>query len=125
MPKLFRATNGDAVWLPEIDVFEKDGALVTRADLPGLKRDDVKVEAAEGYLRISGQRKAEVEEKKDHYLRCEREYGHFVRTVPLPEGTVPDAITATFTDGVLEVRVPLPAAASAAAPKTVPIEANA
>jgi len=98
-----------AGWAPEIDVFEKDNRLVTRIDLPGMKKDDVKIEVMDGYLTISGERKSEAEEKKDTYFRCEREYGSFYRAVPLPEGIRLEDITATFADGVLEVSVPLPA----------------
>lgn len=100
-------------WAPEIDVFEKDDRLVTRVDLPGLKKDDVKIEVIDGYLAISGERKSEAEEKKDNYFRCEREYGNFSRAVPLPEGVKAEEITATFADGVLEVSVPLPVKADA------------
>jgi len=96
-------------WFPGIDVFEKDGRLVTRVDLPGLKKEDVKVEVTDGQLAISGERKTEAEEKKEHVYRCEREYGSFYRAVPLPEGAKLEDVKATFSDGVLEVSVPLPA----------------
>ena len=96
-------------WSPKVDVFEKDNRLITRVDLPGLKKEDVKVEVADGHLALSGERKHEIEEKKDTFYRAEREYGSFCRTVPLPEGVKLDDIKATFADGVLEVSVPLPA----------------
>jgi HSP20 family protein len=89
-------------------------------DLPGLKKEDVKVEVADGNLTISGERKREFEEKKEHLYRCEREYGSFFRTVPLPDGAIVDDVRATFTDGVLEVSIPLPSQARVA-PKTVEI----
>jgi HSP20 family protein len=98
-----------AGWSPEIDVFEKDNRLITRIDLPGLKKEDVKVEVTDGYLAISGERKGEAEETKENYYRCEREYGTFYRTVPLPEGVTYNDVKATFSDGVLDVSVPLPA----------------
>ena len=97
-------------WVPGIDVFEKDGRLVTRIDLPGLKKEDVKVEVTDGHLAISGERRSEVEEKKDQFYRCEREYGQFYRAVPLPEGVKLDDVKAVFVDGVLDVSVPLPVA---------------
>jgi HSP20 family protein len=96
-------------WAPEIDVFEKDNRLVTKVDLPGMKKEDVKVEVADGHLAISGERKRETEEKKERFYRCEREYGSFYRAVPLPEGVKLEDVKATFSDGVLEVSVPLPA----------------
>jgi HSP20 family protein len=96
-------------WSPGIDVFEKDQRLVTKVDLPGMKREDVKVEVMDGHLVISGERKNETEETKENVYRCEREYGSFYRAVPLPEGVKVEEIKAAFTDGVLEVSVPLPA----------------
>jgi HSP20 family protein len=101
----------DAAWFPEIDVLEKDNRLITKVDLPGLKKEDVKVEVNDGHLAISGERKRETEEKKDRFYRCEREYSSFYRAVPLPDGVKLEDVTATFADGVLEVSVPLPAKA--------------
>ena len=97
-----------ASWLPQIDVFEKDNRLVTRVDLPGLKKEDVKVEVADGHLAISGERKVETEEKKENVYRSERQYGSFYRAVPLPEGVKLEDVNATFSNGVLEVSIPLP-----------------
>jgi HSP20 family protein len=96
-------------WAPKIDVFEKDGRLVTRVDLPGMKKEDVTVEVTDGYLMLSGERKHEAEEKKDDFYRSEREYGSFYRSVPMPEGVKFEDVKATFTNGVLEVSVPMPA----------------
>jgi HSP20 family protein len=96
-------------WAPEIDVYEKDNRLVTKIDLPGMKKEDVKVEVTDGHLAISGERKTEAEEKKKNFYRCEREYGSFYRSVPLPEGIKLEDVKASFADGVLEVSVPLPA----------------
>jgi HSP20 family protein len=95
-------------WSPKVDVFEKDNRLITRVDLPGMKKDEVKVEVTDGYLALSGERKRETEEKKDTFYRSEREYGSFYRAVPLPEGVKLEDIKATFADGVLEVSIPLP-----------------
>lgn len=102
-----------AEWTPKVDVVEKDDRLFTRVDLPGLKKEDVKVEVTDGYLVLSGERKREIEEKKDTFYRSEREYGTFYRAVPLPEGVKLEDIKATFAEGVLEVSVPLPAKAEA------------
>jgi HSP20 family protein len=108
---LFRARSAEetATWFPEIDVFEKGNRLVTRIDLPGMKKEDVKVEVTDGHLAISGERKTEADEKKEGFYHCEREYGSFYRAVPLPEGVKLEDVKATFSDGVLEVSVPLPA----------------
>ena len=94
-------------WSPTIDVFEKDNRLVTKIDLPGMKKEDVKVEVTDSHLAISGERKREVEERKKNVYRSEREYGSFYRVVPLPEGVKLEDVKATFADGVLEVSVPL------------------
>jgi HSP20 family protein len=98
----------EASWMPEVDVFERDNRLITKIDLPGLKKEDVKVEITDGHLAISGERRTEAEEKKENFYRCEREYGSFYRAVPLPEGVKLEDVKATFADGVLEVSVPLP-----------------
>jgi HSP20 family protein len=104
-------TAGSAAWSPKIDVVERDNRLVTRVDLPGMKKEDVSVEVTDGHLALSGERKRESEEKKDNFYRSEREYGSFYRVVPLPEGVKLEDVKATFSDGVLEVSVPLPARA--------------
>jgi len=101
-------TQESVAWAPKIDVFERDNRLVTRVDLPGMKKEDVSVEVTDGSLVLRGERKRESEEKKDHLYRSECEYGQFLRTVPLPEGTSHDDVKATFANGVLEVSVPMP-----------------
>lgn len=98
-----------AAWLPEIDVFQRDNRLVTKIDLPGMKKEDVKVEVTDGHLAIFGERKRDAEEKKRDFYRREREYGSFYRAVPLPEGVKLEDVKATFADGVLEVSIPMPA----------------
>lgn len=121
-PSLPAGRAGDgASWFPEIDVFEKDRRLVTKIDLPGIKKEDVKVEVTDGHLAISGERKSETEERKDDVYRCERRYGSFHRAVPLPQGVTLEDVKATFADGVLEVSVPLPAKPEAKA-RTVEIQ---
>jgi HSP20 family protein len=99
----------ETAWTPEIDVFERDNRLVTRVDLPGMRKEDLKVEVTEGHLAISGERKRETTERKEQFYRCEREYGGFYRAVPLPEGVKLEDVKAMFSGGVLEVSVPLPA----------------
>jgi HSP20 family protein len=108
-PSLRRRAISEVGWYPEIDVFERDNRLVTKIDLPGMKKEDVKVEVTDGQLAISGERKSEAEEKGEEFYRCEREYGSFYRSVPLPEGAKLEDVKAIFADGVLEVSVPLPA----------------
>ena len=95
-------------WVPKIEVLHHNGELTVRADLPGLKKDDVKVELTDGGLTLSGERKDEKEEKREGYYRSERSYGSFYRYIPLPEGVKTDSATAKFRDGVLEVTMQAP-----------------
>ena len=111
------AVGASTAWSPRIDVFERDNRLVTRVDLPGMKKEDVTVEVTDGHLTLAGERKRETEEKKDNVYRTEREYGSFYRAVPLPEGVKLEDVKATFADGVLEVSVPLPPKAAASVRK--------
>ena len=92
-----------ADWTPDIETHQRDDQFVMRADLPGLKRADIVVHATDGALTIEGERRAEEHDRREGYYRTERSYGRFCRTIPLPEGAIPDSAKATFKDGVLEV----------------------
>ncbi len=102
--------NGGALrrWIPAMDLVETEGDYVLKADLPGLSESDVKIEVEDSVLTISGERKADHEERKDGYYRIERSSGSFRRSLTLPEGVDPAAVNATFDRGVLEVHVPKP-----------------
>jgi len=95
-------------WIPAMDVVETDDHFVVRADLPGTAEQDVKIELDDNVLTISGERRAEHEQKGEGYYRVERAWGAFSRSLTLPEGVDADAIKASFDNGVLEVRVPKP-----------------
>jgi HSP20 family protein len=97
-----------AVWAPEIEVFDRESEFVVRADLPGLKKEDVRVEVTENALMLEGERRKEHEERREGFYRSERSYGRFSRAVPLPEGVDTEKVEAEFKDGVLEVRLPAP-----------------
>jgi HSP20 family protein len=101
------------LWTPRIDVQQRNDAVVVRADLPGVRKEDVQVEVEDDALIISGQRREEREEggADQGYRLVERSYGSFYRSVPLPQGTNPDEIEATMRDGVLTVTLPVPEAA--------------
>ncbi|HEU0073711.1 MAG TPA: Hsp20/alpha crystallin family protein [Dehalococcoidia bacterium] len=99
--------------VPAIDVFEKDGALHIRAELPGLTQKDIELEVSDNGLTISGERKEEKEVKEEMYSRSERTYGKFVRRIPLPRTADTDKADARFKDGVLEIDMPLTGAPSA------------
>ena len=106
-PRLFRALDlSDTRWTPDIEAFERKGEFVVRADLPGMTKDNVKVEVSDGALVIQGERKEEKEQKEKGYYAAERSYGAFYRALPLPEGVKIDEAKATFKDGVLEIVVP-------------------
>lgn len=97
-----------ARWIPDVDVFEKDGNLVIRADLPGLTKEDVNIEVTDEAITIHGERKEEFSEEREGLYVLERAYGGFSRSVPLPDGVKMDDIKATFENGVLKVMAPLP-----------------
>jgi HSP20 family protein len=97
----------DFDWMPQIEVLQTNGDLMVKADLPGLTRDDVKVELTDDGLTISGERKEEKEEEREGFYRSERSYGRFYRQIPLPEGAKTDKANARFTNGVLEVKIPV------------------
>ncbi len=95
-------------WIPAMDLAEESDHYVLRADLPGLREDEVSVELEDNVLTISGERKSEHEERKQGLYRVERGSGAFSRSLTLPEGVDPESIQARFDKGVLEVRVPKP-----------------
>jgi HSP20 family protein len=101
-----------AVFTPQVDVVERDGQLVIRADLPGMDKNDVAVAITDDAVIIEGERRYEHEENEGGVYRVERAYGTFRRTVPLPEGVDAERATATFRDGVLEIAIPAPQATS-------------
>jgi HSP20 family protein len=95
-------------WSPDVEVFERDNNLVVRVDLPGLSKDDIKVEMTDQGLVIQGERKREHEEKGEGWYRSERSYGQFYRLIPVPEGVNADQAQAHFENGVLEISAPIP-----------------
>jgi HSP20 family protein len=94
-------------WSPAIEVFQRGDNLVVRADLPGLKKEDVKVEMTDDGLILRGERKQESEEEREGFYRSERSYGRFYRLIPLPDDIDPDNVRADFNNGVLEINVPV------------------
>jgi HSP20 family protein len=93
-------------WSPDIEIFEHDNTLFVRVDLPGLAKENVKVQVVHDELTIEGERKLEKEETKEGFYRTERTYGAFYRRIPLPEYVRAEAALATFKNGVLEVAIP-------------------
>ena len=97
-------------WTPAVDVVRRDGNIIVRADIPGIKPEDVKIEVDNDVLTVSGEHEERTEEKEEDYVRRERRYGSFSRSLALPRGVDPKDITATTHDGVLEVTIPAPKA---------------
>ena len=95
-------------WIPAMDLVETGDSFVLRADLPGVSEKDVKLELEDNVLTVSGERKAEHEQRKEGYYRVERASGSFSRSLTLPEGVDADSVVANFNQGVLEVRIPKP-----------------
>ncbi len=113
MDKMFEPTGYwkgfklDKPWAPAIEVFQKEGKFTVRAELPGLTKEDVKVELTDNGLVIRGERKEEKEEKEKDFYRSEMNYGSFYRYIPVPENALFEQIEAKFNNGILEVFVPV------------------
>jgi HSP20 family protein len=104
----FGGTSEAQRWVPPIDLWEAEDGFVLKADLPGLSEDEVSIEVQDGNLTLSGERRSEERSETKGWYRYERAHGSFSRSLTLPEGVDPDAIEASFTNGVLEVRIPKP-----------------
>ena len=107
-------TDGEQVATrAKVDLIEQDDKLIVRADMPGIKPEDIKVEVSDDMLTIRGEHEEAKEKKGEHFLRRERSYRSFARSLTLPPKIDPKAIEATTHDGVLEVAVPVPKEAAA------------
>jgi HSP20 family protein len=93
-------------WAPAVDISEDDKEYLVKAELPDLKKEEVKVTVENGQLSISGERKQEKEEQGKKFHRIERSYGSFLRSFTLPEGVSGDKVTAEFKNGLLEIHLP-------------------
>ena len=96
-----------ADWSPEVDISEDDHGYLLKADLPEMKKDDVRVTVEDGILSVSGERKSEKEDQTRKFHRIERSYGNFRRSFTLPEDANGSKVTADFRDGVLKVHLPI------------------
>ena len=110
LDRMFEELSPDSgwQWMPAIDVEHSDGNLVMRADVPGFKPEEISIEVEDEMLTISGKHEEEKEEKGKHFLRHERRFGSFSRSIALPAGVDASKISAKTRDGELEVKVPLP-----------------
>ena len=111
MEEMFRETgSGGDAWTPSVDVLRKNGSVILRADLPGIAPEEIKVTVEDDVLTVSGEHTEESEEEKGNYMRRERRFGSFSRSMTLPAGVKAEDIESTTKDGVLEVTIPLPQA---------------
>ena len=114
-----RGTQFLSGWLPPVDLVEDKDNFVVKAELPGLKKDEIEISLHDGFLTLSGERKAEKKEDTSEVYRTERYMGRFQRTISLPTRVVAEKIKATYTNGVLSVTLPK---AEDAKPKQIPVE---
>ncbi len=110
-----------AEWAPLVDISEDGREYVIKADLPDVKKEDVKISVQDNIVAISGERKYEKEEKDKKYHRIERAYGRFLRSFTLPEDADGTKIAAEYKDGVLQVRLPK---SEKAKPKTIEVKVS-
>jgi HSP20 family protein len=119
------AANGPesegVAWNPSVDVYETDNSYVLKADLPGIKKEDINLDVNNNTLTIKGDKIFEEKVEKDNYLRIERRYGSFSRSFTLSEKVDKENITANYKNGVLEVTLPKKEEAK---PKEIKVEVN-
>jgi HSP20 family protein len=108
LPRLFRGGDGDVTfeWAPSADISETDKEYLVRAELPGVKKEDLKVSFDNGLITIEGTRRQQREDKNEKFHTVECCYGNFSRTFSLPERVKADAIRSEFKEGILTVRIP-------------------
>jgi HSP20 family protein len=104
-----------ADWSPEVDISQDEHGYLLKADLPEMKKEDVRVTVEDGILCVSGERKSEKEDQKRKFHRIERSFGNFRRSFTLPEDAIGSKVTADFRDGVLKVHLPTTAIAKSKA----------
>ncbi len=107
-------------WTPPVDIFEDQNEIVVKAELPGIKQQDIAIELTGDTLTIKGERRFEDAQRQDNYVRVERTYGQFQRSFTISVPVQSEAVSATFKDGLLEVRLPK---CEAAKPKNIKVAA--
>lgn len=96
----------ETVWTPEVDIMERKDDFLILLDMPGMTREDFKIEVSKGVLTINGERKRGEDPEKDYYHYLERSAGKFERSFRVPDNVNGDAVTASYADGVLKVMLP-------------------
>ncbi len=111
----------ERAWRPDVDVYETEGSYVLKADLPGINKEDIKIDVNDNTLTFKGEKKFEEKTEKEGYVRVERSYGSFTRSFSLSDNVDPENIKASYKDGVLEITL---AKREEAKPKEINIEVN-
>jgi len=111
----------DASMSTKVDIYETENSYVLNAELPGLKKEDIKIDLNDNTLTLKGEKKFEEKVEKENYVRVERSYGNFTRSFVLSDNVNADNITASYKDGVLEVTLPKKEEAK---PKEIKVEIN-
>ena len=113
LDRMFDRLRGDttddgqtSTWLPAVDIVEKENEFEVRVELPGMKKDDVKITLVDDVLTIRGEKKQQAETKEENYHRSERSYGMFQRSFTLPSSVKGEKIEATYVDGLLSLTLP-------------------
>jgi HSP20 family protein len=108
LPRLFRRLQStfEAPKLASVDVYETEGEVVVKAEVPGMVKDEIEITASGSMLTLKGEKKREEEEKRENYHRTERSFGSVQRVIELPSEVKADKATAKLTDGVLEIHLP-------------------
>lgn len=101
-----KKANGGALWAPAVDIIDEKDHIRVRADLPGMRKDEIEVSVNNDTLTIRGEKREEKEIKEKDYVRSERYYGAFHRSFTLPAGVDPQKVNAGYKDGVLEITLP-------------------
>ena len=104
--KVFEQSLASGVWSPAVDIYETNDEIVLKAELPGLRKEDVSIEVTDNSLILSGERMFEKDIREENYHRIERSYGSFSRTFSLPTTVDQDGVNAKFIDGILEIHIP-------------------
>ncbi len=115
----FGMASADSTWSPLVDVHETKDYFLVKAELPGMKQEEIEVSILDGTLTLKGERKRETEVKENEYHRIERSYGTFQRSIALPAGVDANAVKASYKDGVLEIQIPKKEEAK---PKAIKVE---
>jgi HSP20 family protein len=115
---LVRAEGTEGVWSPSVDVSEDKDNVIVRAEMPGMKKEEVKISIQDNVLTLKGEKKQEKEEKDANYHRIERSYGSFSRSFTLPTAVKADKVKASYKDGMLNITLPK---TEEAKPKEIPV----